>query len=167
MFRKLDDFFRSYKTLTAGTGRILGALTDDSLAVSAAEGHRGLGAMAWHIVATVPEMMSRTGLPLSAVDPAAMPPANAAEIVGAYRRVCDELVAALKADWDDQTLETVDNLYGEDWPRGMTLQILIHHEIHHRGQITALMRKAGLVVPGIYGPAKEEWAAHGCDEPPY
>jgi len=141
MFRKLDDFFRSYKTLTAGTGRILGALTDDSLAVSAAEGHRGLGAMAWHIVATVPEMMSRTGLPLSAVDPA--------------------------ADWDDQTLETVDNLYGEDWPRGMTLQILIHHEIHHRGQITALMRKAGLVVPGIYGPAKEEWAAHGCDEPPY
>lgn len=167
MFRKLDDFFRTYHTLTEGTARMLGALTDESLKVSATDGHRTLGGVAWHIVATVPEMMGRTGLPLSAVDPEAMPPESAAEIAGAYRRVCDELTAALKADWDDATLEAVDNLYGEDWPRGVTLQVLIHHEIHHRGQMTALMRKAGLRVPGIYGPAKEEWADHGCDEPPY
>jgi uncharacterized damage-inducible protein DinB len=43
----------------------------------------------------------------------------------------------------------------------MALQALISHEIHHRGQMTVLMRQAGLKVPGIYGPAREEWAAYG------
>ncbi len=28
-----------------------------------------------------------------------------------------------------------------------------------RGQMTVLMRQAVLAVPGIYGPAEEEWAA--------
>jgi uncharacterized damage-inducible protein DinB len=27
--------------------------------------------------------------------------------------------------------------------------------------MTVLMRQAGLRVPGIYGPAKEEWEEHG------
>ena len=30
-----------------------------------------------------------------------------------------------------------------------------------RGQMTVLMRQAVLAVPGIYGPAEEEWAAMG------
>jgi uncharacterized damage-inducible protein DinB len=35
------------------------------------------------------------------------------------------------------------------------------HEIHHRGQMTVLMRQAGLKVPGVYGPSREEWTAYG------
>jgi uncharacterized damage-inducible protein DinB len=27
--------------------------------------------------------------------------------------------------------------------------------------MTVLMRQAGIKVPGVYGPAKEEWAAYG------
>jgi hypothetical protein len=27
--------------------------------------------------------------------------------------------------------------------------------------MTVLMRQAGLVVPGVYGPAREEWAVYG------
>jgi uncharacterized damage-inducible protein DinB len=34
------------------------------------------------------------------------------------------------------------------------------HEIHHRAQMTVLMRQAGLKVPGLYGPAKEEWSQY-------
>lgn len=33
------------------------------------------------------------------------------------------------------------------------------HEIHHRGQLTILMRQAGITVSGLYGPSKEEAAA--------
>jgi uncharacterized damage-inducible protein DinB len=47
-------------------------------------------------------------------------------------------------------------MYGEHWPRGLTLQALVFHEIHHRGAMTVLMRQAGLTVPGIYGPNREE-----------
>jgi uncharacterized damage-inducible protein DinB len=43
----------------------------------------------------------------------------------------------------------------------MALRVLIQHEVHHRGQMTVLMRQAGLEVPGVYGPAREEWAACG------
>lgn len=43
-------------------------------------------------------------------------------------------------------------MYGEIWARGLTLFYLITHQAHHRGQMTVLMRQAGLPVPGIYGP---------------
>ena len=31
--------------------------------------------------------------------------------------------------------------------------------------MTVLMRQAGLTVPGVYGPAKEEWAVAGMEAP--
>jgi uncharacterized damage-inducible protein DinB len=31
--------------------------------------------------------------------------------------------------------------------------------------MTVLMRQAGLAVPGVYGPAREEWAAYGMAAP--
>ncbi len=31
--------------------------------------------------------------------------------------------------------------------------------------MTVLMRQAGLTVPGIYGPSKEEWANLGMEAP--
>jgi len=72
---------------------------------------------------------------------------------------------AVKKEWSDATLLVEDDMYGERWPRGMTLQALISHQIHHRGQMTVLMRQAGLSVPGVYGPAREEWAAYGMEPP--
>lgn len=39
------------------------------------------------------------------------------------------------------------------------LLFLIQHQIHHRGQ----MIKAGLMVPGIYSPSKDEWANIGME----
>jgi uncharacterized damage-inducible protein DinB len=70
------------------------------------------------------------------------------------------------ANWKDETLLETDSMYGETWPRGVTLFALIAHQAHHRGQMTVLMRQAGLRVPGVYGPAKEEWAAMGAPAMP-
>ena len=52
-------------------------------------------------------------------------------------------------------------MYGMTWKRGTTLSLLINHQAHHRGQMTVLMRQAGVPVVGVYGPAKEEWKAAG------
>jgi uncharacterized damage-inducible protein DinB len=71
----------------------------------------------------------------------------------------------VKGTWTDATLLEDDEMYGERWKRGFTLLALVKHEIHHRAQMTVLMRQAGLKVPGIYGPALEEWGAFG-QEPP-
>lgn len=47
------------------------------------------------------------------------------------------------------------------WKRGTTLGIIISHQIHHRAQLTIVMRLNGLKVPGVYGPSKEEWKGYG------
>jgi uncharacterized damage-inducible protein DinB len=67
--------------------------------------------------------------------------------------------------WTDVDLDTVDDMFGERWTRRFTLLVLINHQIHHRGQMTVLMRQAGLRVPGMYGPAMEDWAQWNMEPP--
>jgi uncharacterized damage-inducible protein DinB len=167
MIRRLEDFLQSYDQLSQGTEKLLDALTDEELQRPVAEGHRTLGGLAWHIVTSTAEMMNRTGIGLTSVDADAMPPASAKEMADAYRRVSAELREALRTQWTDETLQLVDDMYGQRWPRGLTVAVLQTHEVHHRGQMTVLMRQAGIRVPGLFGPSKEEWAQLGMQAPPY
>lgn len=165
MFTSIADFERAWTQESGGTQKLLDQLTDASLAQEITDGHRTLGRIAWHIVTTIPEMLSQTGLSLSSIDHKAPVPAAADEIKRAYATASKELLEAVKATWNDDALQVEDELYGEKWKRGLTLAILVNHEIHHRGQMTVLMRQAGLVFPGVYGPAKEEWAGFGAQPP--
>lgn len=165
MFRTIEDFEQNWTHESASTQKQMDQLTDASLSQAVADDHRTLGRIAWHIVTTIPEMMPHTGLKLPAVDPKAPVPKTAEEIKKAYATVSKELLEQIKANWDDASLQIEDDLYGEKWKRGNTLLILIKHEVHHRGQMTVLMRQAGLKVPGFYGPAKEEWVNYGGQPP--
>ncbi|MFZ5981889.1 MAG: DinB family protein, partial [Candidatus Zixiibacteriota bacterium] len=161
----LESFEKSYNILINGTGKILDTLTDDSLNQSVTDDHRTLGRMAWHIITTIPEMMGAIGLKVTTVAKEAPLPKSADEIRKSYRAVTAELLEQIKKSWTDETLFKIDDLYGEKWPRGLTLKILTDHEIHHRGQMTVLMRQAGLPVPGVFGPSKEEWSNYGGQPP--
>ena len=110
-------------------------------------------------------MMTRGGLEIAGPPHDAPVPATAAEIKAAYDAAASSLVSELKAKWTDATLKQEDDMYGEKWSRAQTLHVLMGHQIHHRGQVTVLMRQAGLKVPGVYGPAKEEWGAFGAPPP--
>jgi uncharacterized damage-inducible protein DinB len=165
MFRRLTDFEKSWETESEATLKLLRALSDASLGVSGEEGGRTIGRLAWHIVVSVAEMMERTGLELKGPAPDAAVPASAAAIVAAYEELAASLDDEIRLDWTDQKLDSEDEMYGEKWKRGFTLMVLILHQAHHRGQLTVLMRKAGLKVPGIYGPAREEWASMGMEPP--
>lgn len=167
MFHRIDEFLASYREMAEGTVRIFEALTDGNIYQSVTGGHRTLGQIGWHIVCTVPEMMNRVDLGLGSVDPDAPPPRSATGIRSAYVKVSAELEAAVSGQWDDDTLQVSDRMYGEEWRRGRTLAVLIRHEVHHRGQMTVLLRQAGQKVPGVCGPAKEEWADHGLQAPAY
>jgi len=167
MFRKLSDFLEAYKQLTEGTISILESLPENGLGHMPIEGCRSMSQLAWHIVTTIPEMMSQTGLGIGSVDPHSTPPDSKEDILTAYQSVSSELLKEIGTKWDDQTLDQEDNLYGENWKRSFTLTALIHHEIHHRGQMTILLRQANCAVPGMYGPSKEEWTKYGMEEPPY
>jgi uncharacterized damage-inducible protein DinB len=166
MYTSIKEFEMDFAQESASTQKMMNELTDASLAQSEAKDHRTLGRMAWHIVATYPEMMGAIGLKITGIKHDDPVPKTAAEIKKAYATVTKELIDQIKATWTDATLEVVDKLYGAfEWKRALTLQILIRHEIHHRGQMSVLMRQAGLKVPGPYGPSKEDWAGMGQKPP--
>lgn len=166
MFNSVADFLKMWEGESEKTQRMFDALTDKSLSQAVASDHRTLGRVAWHIVTTIPEMMALTGLKLEImVDPGTPVPSVAKEIAQAYRALSGALAEEIGRTWNDQTLAIEDETYGERWSRRFTLTVLINHQIHHRGQMTVLMRQAGLRVPGIYGPAMEDWAQYGAPVP--
>ncbi len=165
MIRTIADFDRLWQEELEATQKILKHLTNKSLTQVLMPEGRTLGRMAWHITTSIPEMMKRTGLQFQGPDEHAPVPATAREIFDTYNQLAIALLDQVKRQWTDSTLLVEDEMYGERWTRGMTLQVLVNHQIHHRGQMTVLMRLAGLGVPGIYGPAKEEWAAYGMQPP--
>lgn len=167
MFRKIDDFLHSYGQMIEGTSKVFAMLDDKNINQPVAPGHRTLGQTAWHIVTSIPEMMNRTGLGMSSVNHESMPPASPADIMAGHKAATEELMKAIKDGWTDETLGQSDDMYGQTWQRGTTVSMLVNHEAHHRGQMTVLLRQAGVKVPGVYGPSKEEWTQYGMEGPPY
>lgn len=161
MYRKIADFQADWVRESAGTLKILRALTDASLGQAVTPGGRTLGRIAWHVALTLGEMGGRAGLPVEGPPEDAPQPTSAAEIAAAYEKAARSLAAAVGREWTDAALGDKLDMYGQTWTKAETLAGLVRHEIHHRAQLTVLMRQAGLVVPGVYGPAREEWSAYG------
>lgn len=165
MYCSLVDFLRVWAKESEATQRLLEVLTDESLKKEITPNDRTLGRIALHIVTTVPEMMSRTGLIFDNYDEN-MPVPNTAKIISDfYRKVSGRMVESINEQWNDDTLQEEREMYGERWTIEATLNSLVCHQIHHRGQLTVLMRQAGLKVPGIYGPSREEWGLYGMEAP--
>jgi uncharacterized damage-inducible protein DinB len=165
MFRTIADFQKTWTQEREGTLKILRALSDDSLGQAVTNDDRTLGRMAWHLAQTLSEMMPRTGLSVAEPAQDAPVPPSAATIADAYERASKAVADEIASKWTDASLDIEDEMYGQKWPRGQTLHALVVHQAHHRGQMTVLMRQAGLKVPGVYGPAREEWAGYGMPAP--
>lgn len=161
MYHTIEEFAQEWKHEANSTQKILNALTDQSLQQVVAPGHRTLGQIAWHIVTTLHEMLSRTGLEFEAATDESEVPASAQLIAQSYQQASENLLAAIQEQWTDESLTLKSDMYGEQWLNGVTLSITNYHQIHHRGQMTILMRQAGLKVPGMYGPSQEEWQTPG------
>ena len=161
MLRRIDDFKKDWEYEADATGKVLKALTDESLSQKVTPDGRSLGFLAWHLTQTLPEMLGGTGLKIDGPTHGEECPTSAAEIAAVYEEAAKSVTKEVTENWKDETLLEKDSMYGETWERGVTLFALIAHQAHHRGQMTVLMRQAGLRVPGIYGPAKEDWAAMG------
>jgi len=161
MFKTKEEFLVNWGQEAGSTQKILEVLTDESLGQEVSAEDRTLGRIAWHLVTTLHEMISQTGLEFSATPEDAPVPKTAAGIAEAYRTSNEAMVGAMKEQWTDETLEEIKEMYGEQWSVGTILSVLTAHQTHHRGQMTVLMRQAGLRVQGVYGPSREEWAAFG------
>ena len=164
MFTSIEQFTAVCKEETKKTATLLKLLTDDSLSEPKHDIIRNLGRAAWHIITTYPEMLNRIDIPYQGATEKDPIPTSAAEIVDHYQKAADSVLSTVEG-WSDSDLLKEDDMYGQTWSRGRSLFVFLIHEIHHRGQMTILMRMAGLKVTGIYGPAKEEWTSYNMDTP--
>lgn len=161
MYTSVNDFIKDWEYESESTLKILNNLTDESLNKKNFEGVRSLGRLAWHLIGTISEMGSLADLDIEKVEDKYSADFSAQEICELYKKTADSLKNDIQIKWSDEILKEEVNMYGEKWTKGTSLEVIIKHQIHHRGQLTVIMRLNGLKVPGVYGPAYEEWAHMG------
>ena len=165
MYHTIQDFLDNWTSESDATIKVLNNLTDASLNQRVTPDGRSLGFLAWHLVLTLGEMGGKAGLKIDAPSEDAPVPQKASDILAAYEKSGHSIGNTVKSNWNDGMLKDEINMYGQMWTREATLTSLVVHQIHHRAQMTVLMRQAGLKVPGIYGPSKEEWGQFGMQAP--
>jgi uncharacterized damage-inducible protein DinB len=157
MFRTIADFKEDWTFEMASTIKIMKNLTDASLMQQVTPEGRSLGFLAWHIIGSIRQMLGRAGLTHPGAPENTDVAASAETLVAAYEQAAKSVLEQVTSQWTDEQLPEEIPMFREPWRRGFILTILIRHQAHHRAQMTVLMRQAGLMVPGVYGPSKEEW----------
>jgi uncharacterized damage-inducible protein DinB len=166
VYTTVTELLSEWNEEAALTQAVMDALTDGSLGQEVWPGGRTLGGIAWHIVTSTPEFLSAFGVKIDAAAAPEGVPASAREIAEGWRSVSAASAERMRDQLDDASLGRVQNAFGREMPTGAIVALLVKHHIHHRGQMTILMRQAGVKTPGVYGPAKEEWVHFGVTTPP-
>jgi len=165
MYRTIQDFLADWNRESDMTLKVFRNLTDASLCQKVTPEGRSLGSLAWHIILSIGEMGNKAGLNVVAPPEDTPVPHFASVIISAYEKAGTSVAPAVQYTWKDSMLIEEIEMYGEKWTRGAALSALNTHQIHHRAQMTILMRQAGLQVPGVYGPSREEWSQYGMSAP--
>lgn len=156
MFYHIEDFTELWENEVKKTLKLFHQLKNEALEQHIDEKGRSLKELANHITHTITEMPHAGGLPIT-VNEADY--STAQEIVKHYEEEAHQLSRLIRTHWTDKMLLDEVPIYGQLWKRNKLLLELVLHQTHHRAQMTVLMRQAGLKVPGLYGPSREEWAA--------
>ncbi|MCT4781675.1 MULTISPECIES: DinB family protein [Exiguobacterium] len=154
MYRTKQDLITDWTKSSAGTLDVLRAVTDETLMHAIVPGHNSLGWIGWHVTTALGYFTNLLGFRLSPLKSLAQP-TDALSIANQYERYARELAEAAEQFSDAYLLEEVD-VHGTAMPRGAVLRMMMNHQTHHRGQMTVLLRQAGLPVPAVMGPTKEQ-----------
>ncbi|WP_430787480.1 DinB family protein [Virgibacillus flavescens] len=166
MYVTVSDFIKEWNKESLLTQNVLEGLTDESLKQQVYPGGRTLGRIVWHFTTNIPEYLAHFGLKVDAVEHTDNVPNSAKEIAEAFKGISTYATQVIEEQWTDGTLKEVQTAFGREETNAQILMGLIKHIIHHRGQVTILMRQAGIKPFGVYGPPKEDWIHLGVENPP-
>ncbi len=161
MYRLLSDFITDFQEDSAEMARNFSQLTDSALDVRASAGGFTLGELALQLINAWPGALAQAGEPLQFAEVPAG--ASAAQITAGWELLREILPAQLQATWSAAKLAEPVDMWGMPWTKAKVLWEMMKHTVHHHGQLTVLLRLAGLPVHGIYGPSREEAAAMGAN----
>lgn len=165
MYRRIEDFRNHWQEEVVDTLKVIDTLPDAKLGQAVTPEHRDLRRLASHLATSITGLAAGVGLKVEGPQDGDAPSETVKGLRADYEKAAASLLEALKS-WTDADLETEDTMFGHlVWKRGYTLQALEMHQAHHRGQMTVLMRQAGLPIPEFYGPTKERWAEMGVVAP--
>ena len=159
---ELDRFFATWDYETQGTLKLLRALPKEKYDFRPDPEGRSLGELAWHLAegdAYITQGID-TGVFFGDVKPEHVErPRTIEAVVSGFELVHKDAVARMKkltvADLDRKV-----NFFNTPMDiRDIMWSYIIHHAVHHRGQLSLLCRLAGGQPPGLYGPNREEMAA--------
>ncbi|MEY9096504.1 DinB family protein [Paenibacillus sp. RC84] len=164
MYVTVQDLIIEWKNEAALTQKVLDGLTDHALGQQVSPGGRTLGRIAWHFVTNIPDYLTEFGVLVEKVpNPNEVP--SAKEIAETFNKVSSHVVQAFQEQWTDDSLKHVQHAFGRLESNATIFMGLIKHIVHHRGQVTVLMRQAELPIPAVYGPSKEGWVQLGVTPP--
>ena len=166
MYVTISDFIKEWNRESMLTQNVLDGLTDESLKQQVYPEGRTLGRIAWHLITNIPDYLTHFGLNIDGVKNAENVPTSAKEIAQTFKEVSSLVAQIIEKQWTDKSIEQIQEAFGRQESNAQILMGLIKHIVHHRGQITVLMRQAGLKPFGVYGPPKEDWIHLGVENPP-
>ncbi len=158
MYRNLNDFIQEWERNSAGTLAIFESITDEKKQTAIVEGHSSLESLSWHLTTAPAYFMGQAQLSLDVELNPKNTPASISEIIDTYKAVIENVVKLARENLSDEKLLTEVNSHGQMTPIGAILRLMVDHQTHHRAQMQVLLRQAGLRVPGVMGPTKEDLA---------
>ena len=166
MYVTILDFIKEWNWEATLTQKVLDGLTDNSLNQKVYPEGRTLGRIAWHLTTNIPEYLAEFGLKIDVVKNIEDVPTSAKEIAETFKNISSNAAKVIEQQWTDESLKEVQTAFGREQSNATIIMGLIKHIVHHRGQVTVLMRQAGIKPFGVYGPPKEDWIQFGVENPP-
>ena len=155
---EIDEFVSLWEHESGVTSQLLKSVPADQFSFRPDPQGKSIGELAWHL-AELEGIMSNLAVQRSsaAAKMAGLEqPATMAEVVSGYERVHRESVARVRS-LRAEDLDREFDFFGRPITVRRVLRFpLLHHLIHHRGQLMMMIRMAHAVPSRVYGPLREE-----------
>lgn len=162
MSNELQTFLDTWEDESKKTVAMIQAIPEGQYDFRPDAGGRSLGELAWHLCEAEGFMtfgVERGVFEMGVKPPGLDRPRTVAELASGYERVHSEAVARVKKlSNDDLNRQVVFFTGDKPTVRQILWVFLLHHLIHHRGQLSLLCRLAGGAPPAPYGPNREQMA---------
>jgi uncharacterized damage-inducible protein DinB len=143
------------------TQSVIGAIPVDKGDYRPDEISRSAIDLAWHIVATEMRFLEAVAAGQFDLSPRPRPDsvANSADLLAWYSDNLAPRLGAVQKLSAEQLTKIVDFRGMFQLPAVTYLHFILHHTVHHRGQLSMYLRPMGAKVPAIYGESYDSAAA--------
>ncbi|GGB00903.1 hypothetical protein GCM10007190_06220 [Macrococcus hajekii] len=156
MYTSKEVFIKDYEREAKLTLSCFKELNDEALEQAVSEKDRTLGEIAWYITQSLGGFASLTGETFEGASFGSERPETAEEIAQAYETTYQNVLASYQSSVTDDNLSDEVDFFGTPMPKGGILHAANTHQVHHRGQMSVLMRQADLHIPSIYGSSRDD-----------